>query len=187
MRKYVLLVLLIAVMIGLVWLVWPTTPAPTSPDHNELALNLAKQIDQHLCGATMIHSAQLLNQDAGSWVYCELSAGHETYIYIKWFATPQDAYAEFTARRQLSPATPITYVYGYPAASWTRAAPSPVGAELREMVWYADGWVFFISSFDDTSYKNALDPFVVTEALYQFAIESELFRELPIHKSAQDG
>lgn len=186
MRRYILLVLLIAMLIALTWQVWPTTPAP-APDNNELALNLAKQIDQHFCGMTMIHSAQSLGQDTGSWVYCELSAGHETYVYIKWFTSRQDARAEFTARRQISPSTPISYVYGYPAAMWTRNAPFPDGATLREMVWYADTWVFFISSFDDTFYKNALDPQLVTEVLYDFALEAELFRELPIHKLNQDS
>ena len=174
MLRNILLVLII-LMTGLaLWLGQSTEPITPATDA-ELALTIAEQTDQRYCASSMIHK---IYQSANAVrLSCEISAGHITTIHIVWHPSTPAARADFNSRRL---SHEMIYVHGYPAAGWVRDALSPPGAPVREMVWTAGEWVFFISSFDDTGYKIALDPPSVAETLYELAIEAKLFAELPI-------
>jgi hypothetical protein len=107
-------------------------------------------------------------------VFCAPSPGHATVVRMERFRTQDEAMADFNNVRG---GHPVQDFHGYPLSVWYEDHPSlpDRNDEYFIWLWQPDQWLIKVSAFNDTDYLVAPDPSIVSEAIYRFATELNLF------------
>lgn len=130
----------------------PTTATPTATKTNIYAVltKVATRLENPIPRSYTDCKAS----DAS--VHCDLAAGHETTISFTTIATPiastDTRYHEF---------------HNMPMLLWEEDVPIGPSGHERKIIWQMDDYEIHITSFDDTSFRIALDPLHVAEVIYQ--------------------
>ena len=107
-------------------------------------------------------------------VFCAPSPGHSTVVRMERFRTKDEAKADFDNVRG---GHPVQDFHGYLLSVWYEDHPSLADRndEYYIWLWQPDQWLIKVSAFNDTDYLIAPDPSTVSEAIYRFATELNLF------------
>ena len=107
-------------------------------------------------------------------VFCAPSPGHSTVVRMERFRTKYEAKADFDNIRG---GRPVQDFHGYLLSVWHEDHPSLAARndEYSIWLWQPDRWLIKVTAFDDTDYLIAPDPSTVSEAIYRFATELNLF------------
>lgn len=107
-------------------------------------------------------------------IFCALSPGHSTVVRMERFRSQDEAKADFDNVRG---GHPVQDFHGYLLSVWYEDHPSLADRndEYCIWLWQPDRWLIKVSAFDDTDYLIAPDPSTVSEAIYRFATELNLF------------
>ncbi len=107
-------------------------------------------------------------------VFCAPSPGHSTVVRMERFRSQDEAKAAFENVRG---GHPVRDFHGYRLSVWYEDHPSlpDRNDEYYIWLWQPDRWLIKVSAFDDTDYLIAPTPPTVSEAIYRFATEQNLF------------
>ena len=107
-------------------------------------------------------------------IFCAPSPGHSTVVRMERFRNQDDAKADFDNVRE---GRPVQDFHGYSLSVWYEDHPSLADRndEYCIWLWQPDRWLIKVSAFNDTDYLIAPDPSTVSEAIYRFAAELNLF------------
>jgi len=107
-------------------------------------------------------------------VFCAPSPGHSTVVRMERFRNQDEAKAAFDNVRG---GHPVQDFHGYRLSVWYEDHPSlpDRNDEYCIWLWQPDRWLIKVSAFDDTDYLIAPTPPTVSEAVYRFATEQNLF------------
>lgn len=107
-------------------------------------------------------------------IFCAPSPGHSTVVRMERFKNQDEAKAAFDTVRG---GHPVQDFHGHLLSVWHEDHPSLPGRddEYHIWLWQADRWMIKVSAFDDTDYLIAPTPPTVSEAIYRFATELNLF------------
>ena len=107
-------------------------------------------------------------------IFCAPSPGHSTVVRMERFRSQDEAKADFDNVRE---GHPVQDFHGYRLSVWYEDHPALTDRndEYYIWLWQPDRWLIKVSVFNDTDYLIAPDPSTVSEAIYRFATELDLF------------